>query len=306
MASGRAPSRLAPPGAVPGDGGVGHRGTRRGTDPAVGEHGPVLIMLPPSEAKALGGTLPGVRGLLGRDELGRTRRRILTEVAALARREPGLAATALKVPAGAVPEAMAWNRDVLVSPTCPALERYTGVVYAALDAASLTPAQRAAALRTIRIFSGGFGYLRAEEAVPAYRIPAAARLPAAGGVTALWKPVLRDVVAADVGSQLVVDLRSTDYAAMWTPPRHLREQVLSVRVLTRRRTTRGVVESVVSYNSKNVKGLLARALVLAGTRRDVTDVRRVASVLEASGYEVRQRQAAAGATAFDVVEDPVG
>lgn len=266
----------------------------------------MLLLLPPSEAKSVGGTSPPAAELLGRDELGRTRRRVLDEVVTLARRDPARAAAALKVPAGAVEEAMGWNRDVLVSPTRPALDRYTGVVYAALDPGSLTKAQRATALQTIRVFSGGFGYVRADEAVPAYRIPAAARLPEGGGLTALWKPVLRDVVAADVGDQLVVDLRSTDYAAMWAPPPDLREQVLTVRVLTRRPTARGVVESVVSYNSKYVKGVLARALVAAATRGKVQDVRRVVSVLEAAGYEVRSRQGSAGATTLDVVEDLTG
>lgn len=285
---------------MPGDGGAGHRAGR------VGEHEHVLLFLPPSEAKSPGGTLPPVRGLLGRDELGRTRRRILSEVATLARRDPILAAAALKVPAGAVQEATGWNREVLVSPTRPALERYAGVVYAGLDPATLTPAQRAVALRTIRVFSGGLGYVRADEAVPAYRIPAAARLPVAGGLTALWKPVLRDVVAADIGDQLVVDLRSTDYTAMWTPPPGLQEQVLALRVLTRRRTARGITESVVSYNSKHVKGVLARALVVASTRGTVQDVRRVVSVLQAAGYEVRWVQGPAGAATLDVIEDLTG
>lgn len=298
----------AAPGAVPGNGGVGHRGRRPGPDaPAVvGEHERVLIFLPPSEAKSSGGAMPPVRGLLGRDELGRTRRRVLSEVANLTRRDPDLAAAALKVPAGAVPEAVGWNRDVLVSPTRPALERYAGVVFAALDPATLTAAQLGTASRSVRIFSGGFGVVRGDEPVPAYRIPAAARLPGVGGLTALWKPVLRNVVAEDVGNNFVVDLRSSDYAALWTPPAELRDQVLTVRVLTRRRTARGVVESVISYNSKHVKGLLARSLVVAATRGRFRDVHRVVSVLESAGYEVRERRGTVGGWLLDVVEDVTG
>ncbi len=269
----------------------------------VGQHGRVLLFLPPSEAKSVDGVLPALRGTFGRDEVGRARRRVLTEVVSLSRRDPNAAAVALKLPAGAAAEATGWNRTLLDSPTTPALLRYTGVVYQSLAASTLTGPQRAAASNVVRIFSGGFGYLAADDPVPAYRVPASARLPDAGGLTSLWKPVLRDVVVDDIGDELVVDLRSGDYAALWLAPAQLREQVLTVRVLTRRRTPNGVTESVVSYNSKHVKGVLARALVQAATRGKVRDVRRVRSIVEATGYEVRSRAGAAGATILEVVED---
>lgn len=240
------------------------------------QHVGVLIFLPPSEAKATGGQLPPLRGAVAG-----VRAQILTEVAGLTACDPAAAAAALKIPSGAIPEASGWNAAALDSPTMTALDRYAGVVYEALDVRHLTPSQRQKALATIRIFSGGFGYLRADEPVPVYRIPASGRLPRLGGITAAWKPVLREVVPADIGDQLVVDLRSSDYAALWTPTKELRAQILPVRVLTRI----GGVEKVVSYNSKHVKGILARALIRSRARSDTAA--RVARLVESLGYRAR-------------------
>ncbi len=97
----------------------------------------MLVLLPPSETKVSGGE-PGTSLDLDRlsfpaqnplrcELLGRVVELSLDEDAAL---------RALKLGPKGVPEVQR-NREVLSSPVMPALERYTGVLFDHLDAASL-------------------------------------------------------------------------------------------------------------------------------------------------------------------------
>jgi hypothetical protein len=168
------------------------------------------------------------------------------------------AADALLLPDGVVAPALAVNARVLDSPTTPALRRYAGVVYDGLGFAALSAPEQRIAARSTLIFSGLFGVVRGDEPVPAYRVPAKAVLPGLGVASTFWRPVLADVVPALVRRGLVVDLRSSDYAAMWRPGRAVAERVVAVRILSP--APRGGY-AVISYNSKLAKGRLAAALV---------------------------------------------
>jgi cytoplasmic iron level regulating protein YaaA (DUF328/UPF0246 family) len=100
--------------------------------------------------------------------------------------------------------------------------------------------------------------VRGDEPVPLYRLPAKAVLPRLGVAATFWRPVLADVVPRLVGAGLVVDLRSSDYAAMWRPRGELATRTVAVRVLS---PLPGGGRGVVSYPSKFAKGELAAALV---------------------------------------------
>jgi cytoplasmic iron level regulating protein YaaA (DUF328/UPF0246 family) len=79
-------------------------------------------------------------------------------------------------------------------------------------------------------------------------------------VSARWRAVLDPVVRAAAGSGLVVDLRSTTYAAFWRPERDLAPKVATVRVLHQV----GSQRKVVSHFNKATKGRLVRALLESG------------------------------------------
>ena len=245
----------------------------------------MFVLLPPSESKHLDDALrrraPATFTVA--PELVATRETILAAVAKLCVRDENAAGTALSLPPGELVEACRRNAGLLDAPSLPALDRYSGVVYQGFDTPSLTKAGRRVAERSLLIFSGGFGVVRGGEGVPWYRIPASSRLPELGAVTPIWRPVLARVVPALIGDEFTVDLRSTDYRAMWKPARAAAERVVAVRVLQRRVSTGREVEQVVSYHSKLVKGRLARALVDAATRRrrieSADDVAAIAGVL---------------------------
>lgn len=223
----------------------------------------MLLLLPPSEGKAIGGDGPSLRRLI--DELppplASARRRVADALLELVAGPPEAAASALLLPAGVRDGALGANRAVLDSPTMPALGRYAGVLYDGLGAAALPTGARAAAMRHVVIFSGLLGIVRADELIPWYRVPAKAALPRIGIASTYWRAVLGPAMSAALDCEpagLVVDLRSSDYAAMWRPAPSEAARVAVVRILTERADGS---RAVVSFDSKLGKGRLAQALL---------------------------------------------
>jgi cytoplasmic iron level regulating protein YaaA (DUF328/UPF0246 family) len=177
-----------------------------------------------------------------------------------------------------VDDALAVNAVVTTSRTRAALDRYAGVVYDGLAVAAMSPAQRRIANRSILIFSGLFGVLTGGEAIPNYRVPAATALLEQGTLGSFWRPLLPGIMSERLGrNDFVIDLRSTDYAAMWRPElSSAHNRVLSVRMLSP--TPSGRL-AVISYFSKHAKGRLANALIAREAEghkiRSVDDVVRV-------------------------------
>lgn len=217
------------------------------------------LLLPPSEGKTAGGR---GRPLRSRPDDGSplvaARAATTRALAELVAGDPGAAAAALLLPDGVAAEALAANARVLDAPTTPALRRYAGVVYDGLGFADLPADQQRIAGRSVLVFSGLFGVVRGDEPVPTYRVPAKAVLPGLGIAATFWRPVLTEVLAGSLRRGLIVDLRSSDYAAMWRPDRATAARTVTVRVLSP--APRGG-HAVISYNSKLAKGRLAAALL---------------------------------------------
>jgi uncharacterized protein len=218
----------------------------------------VRLLLPPSEGKTSGGRGHAVsrRGLQG--PLAEARTTVLDALATLLTGDQAKAADALLLPAGVAADALAANAAVSQSSTTPALRRYAGVVYDGLGFDYLAPDVQRLAGRSVLVLSGLWGVVRGDESVPNYRVPAKAVLPGVGIVGTFWRPILEDALPAMLGRDLVIDLRSSDYAAMWRPRRDIAHRVVSVRVLSP--LPRGGL-GIVSYNSKYAKGRLAAALL---------------------------------------------
>jgi cytoplasmic iron level regulating protein YaaA (DUF328/UPF0246 family) len=245
----------------------------------------VRILLPPSEAKRRGG---GGRALsarhlrvAGTDLLG-------PRAAVLAALERTLSGPApderLLLPASVAATALADNARVLTSPTMPAMLRYQGVVFEGLAASELSKAAQTLASSSLLIFSGLFGVLGAAEPIPAYRVPAKAKLDGIGVVGTYWQEHLRPVLPELLGKRhAVIDLRSSDYAGMWRaqPGSDLAERVISVRIISPKPDGS---YGVVSFASKYAKGMLAAACleraVGALGRFERSDVRSAADVAE--------------------------
>src|SRR3954447_1760239 len=220
----------------------------------------VLVLLPPSETKHPGGDGPPLAlGTLSFPALDPLRKELLDELVELA-----ADVAACRAALGLSPrqdEEVARNAALWTSPTLPALRRYTGVLYDALDARSLRGAAAARARSRLVIGSALFGLVRATDPVPAYRLSAGSALPGRPTLTSRWRPLLGPVLASLAAGETVVDLRSGSHAA-----RGGVRGAITLAVLAGRRDGGG---AVVSHFNKAHKGRLARALAV--TRAEPTD-----------------------------------
>jgi uncharacterized protein len=233
----------------------------------------VLVLLPPSETKHPGGDgAPLDLDALSFPELTPVRARLVEALGELAADLPAArAALGLSVQQDGE---VARNAALRTSGTLPALERYTGVLYDALDVRSMTRAQRARAAGRLAVGSALFGLVRDGDRIPAYRLSAGSQLPGLPTLRALWKPALTPALAAV--DDLVVDLRSGSYAQLAPVPGAVTVQVLSERPDGTR--------AVVSHFNKAHKGQLAR--LLATTTAEPGDVVRLRALLRRNGWSV--------------------
>lgn len=223
------------------------------------------ILLPPSETKTAGGRGRPLDARADAGPLAGPRAAVRQALRTLLDGDPASAARSLLLPPGVARDALAANAALTRAPTSVALRRYAGVLYEGLAFDALSPQARGIAGRSVLICSGLFGVLRGDEAVPPYRVPAQATLPGLGIAGTFWRGVLRTALPPMLGRGLVIDLRSTDYAAMWRPDADVAPRVLGVRVLSP--APRGGY-AVQSYASKLAKGRLAAALIVRAARGD--------------------------------------
>jgi uncharacterized protein len=245
------------------------------------------ILLPPSEAKHAGGRGRSLASRGHRQPIDGVRRQTFEALARLL--ATPAAASSLLLPPSVAEAAISQNLAVRTSPTMPAVRRYAGIVYEGLGFTELPLPVQALANRQLLIFSGLFGVLTGAEPVPAYRVPAKAALPGLGILATFWRPRLGELMPAMLGrSGLILDLRSTDYAAMWQPEAgtKLAARLLTVRV---RSVRPDGSYGVISYSSKLAKGRLAAAILRAQadgrTVRGAADVAAIWTELGGTGAE---------------------
>lgn len=237
----------------------------------------MIVLLPPSETKRDGGQGPPLRlNRLSSPELTGVRTEIVGDLVALAA-DPPACRSALGISTAKDGE-IARNAALRTSPTMPAIHRYTGVLYDALDVGSLTAAAASRARARLAIGSALFGLLRADDPIPAYRLSAGSKLPGRPPLAGRWRPVLEPVLAGWAAGELVVDLRSGAYVGLGRVPGAVRVDVLAERPDGRR--------TVVSHFNKAHKGRLARAL--AGGAAEPDDAAGVATVARRAGMRVER------------------
>jgi cytoplasmic iron level regulating protein YaaA (DUF328/UPF0246 family) len=187
------------------------------------------------------------------------------------------------------------NAELPGLPTAAAERIYSGVLYDALGLASLDASAHRRALGRVAIISSLYGLVRPGERIAPYRLGGDVTLPGLGGVAAHWRGALDPVVRDAAGRGLVVDLRSSTYAAFWRPAPDFAHRVVTVRVLQEV----GGRRQVVSHFNKATKGRLVRALLEDG--RDARSPRAFAALLTDLGWHVEVADGARGGLQLDVV-----
>lgn len=237
----------------------------------------MIVLLPPSETKRAGGDGPPLNlDALSWPTLLPLREALVGELVDLAADPPACRA-ALGISAAQDAE-IERNAALRSTPTLPALRRYTGVLYDALDVQSLRRAEAARAGARLAVGSALFGLLRADDPIPAYRLSASSKLPGKPGLPTRWRPVLEPLLAEVARQELVVDLRSGAYVGLGRLPQSVKVDVVAERADGKR--------SVVSHFNKAHKGRLARALASGRTEPD--DAAAVEKLARRAGMRVER------------------
>lgn len=224
-----------------------------------------LILLPPSEGKAPDGDGPAwERGSLSID-LDVERARVIRALNAAMKGNEASRSKLLDVKGKALVAATAANRAVAKAPTLPAIERYTGVLYDALDHRSLSAVHRRRLDASVVIFSGLWGAVMPADPIPDYKVKMGAALPPLGKLSSWWRRPLSARLAELAAGRHVWNLLPNEHALAWDPPADLEQW--TVRFLERRN---GALTTV-SHDNKSLKGALVRYL-LANPSADPADL----------------------------------
>jgi len=238
----------------------------------------MLILLPPSETKRPGGTgAPLDAARFSLPALAPQRETVIDALVALSGDEAA-AMRVLKLSERQRGDVTA-NAALRTSPTMPAVDRYTGVLFDALDAATLPGAARRWLGAHVLIHSAPFGPVGALDPIPAYRLAAGTSVPGLPPLKRMWADTVTAALA-DEAPAFVLDLRSEAYAALGPVPAQLRSAY--VRVLTE--GPDGSTRALNHFN-KHAKGELVRAL--AQSRPRVASLEGFLRWARESGWTVR-------------------
>ncbi len=216
-----------------------------------------LILLPPSEGKAAGGDgVPWNEASQSFPELAGPREEVVAALVRAMRGSIDARSKILGVGAARTTEATAANLAVGSAPTLPAIGRYTGVLYDALDYPSLPAPLRRQVDRQVLIFSGLWGVVRPTDPIPDYKLKMGASLPGFGKPARFWKPLLTHELT---DAEVVWDLLPNEHSAAWDPTVVRRR--MRVRFLDDIEKDGGRRLVAVSHWNKLLKGSLVRFVV---------------------------------------------
>lgn len=135
------------------------------------------------------------------------------------------------------------------------------------------------------VFSALFGPVRLTDLITPHRLSGSVKLPGQGSVASIWSKALKELLTQQLSGHVVVDLRSSEYGAMYRPTRGSDCLTLNIGVAKVNPATGK--RSVVSHWAKHTRGLLAGALLeavasgqLSGSEGDVDEILQVAAGLE--------------------------
>lgn len=245
-----------------------------------------LLLLPPSEGKTAGGTghpwddaRHGERPTAALDG---ARREVLAALHAAMQGPAAARQKLLGVGAAAADAATATNLAIDGAPTRPAIERYDGVLYGALDHASLSRRDRGRLAAQVLIFSGLWGAVAPTDPLPDYKCKMGASLPPLGKLATWWRPRLAPLLAERASRRVVWNLLPNEHDAACVLPDDVK-LVIRVRFLDDvvRKGARELV--AVNHWNKLLKGSLARHVL--GTQ--LRDPAGLASFTHPEGYVYR-------------------
>ena len=218
---------------------------------------PLLVLVPPSEAKTPGGTLRVGVGAFDA-ALEDDRRRVIEALLATlkgstARRQE----IVLNARGPLLERALEATRRLAEDrvPRLAAWQRYSGVVWSHLAPASLEPAQR----RRILIPSSLYGITTAEDRIADFRLKMNVGVAPLGTMSTFWRPKVTPVLAAHAKRSTIVNLLPLEHEAALDLG-----ELARTRHVVRVQFIDGEGGTTVGHDAKAVKGILARTLLTEG------------------------------------------
>lgn len=217
-----------------------------------------LILLPPSEGKASGGMGPPISlDSMSFPSLNTTRSLLIRALEEI-NNSQNSAQKLLGVKGKALLNAMSANSKIESSSTMPAIRRYTGVMYDAIDYDSLSKDQMKDFNDNVLIMSGLFGVVRPLDMIPGYKLKMGARLHNGKPCSTVWKPLITEEVGRLYKDTVIWDLLPIEHSAAWEPSAVHYTNRFTVKFL--QRTFDGKLKTI-SHWSKALKGSVVHYLV---------------------------------------------
>ena len=216
-----------------------------------------FVLIPPSEAKTEGGSLAMRMGEFDQ-ALGDARRQVIAALATLVASDSSTGWEKVLQVRGPLLDRALNAMGHLINgnaPLMPAWRRYSGVVWAHLDATNLTPAQR----RRLLVPSGLYGVTTGSDLIADYRLKMDVALSPLGGLAHYWRPHVTLALAEYLKGSVVVNLLPKEHGSSidWL---ELGENCQIVNVSFLQADGRGAA----GHGAKAVKGVVARAIVEEG------------------------------------------
>jgi len=250
----------------------------------------MLILLPPSESKSV--PIDQLAPSLSFDELTSVRQRVSRALIKMSSGNPARASKALGL-GHTQWDQLQLNADLATAACGPAIDVYSGVVFEALGADTMTAKQRERLHEHVAIVSGLYGLVRPLDSIAPYRLSASSKVTGLPTLQSLWRKPIAQILAGSRGP--ILDLRSQAYVALAPIPRECASRSISVRVLQEQDGKR----SVVSHFNKATKGSLVRALVRRGAMAESIPL--LLEQLSALEYEWELQEQPNAAARLDII-----
>ncbi|MEI6453235.1 MAG: peroxide stress protein YaaA [Actinomycetes bacterium] len=216
-----------------------------------------LLLLPPSEGKAIGGKLGKGRGIFSKHLQSQRAEVIKALSGAVAHLERDRLSNLLGVRGPLLDRALSatLELDKPEAAYLPAWQRYTGVVWSNLNPVTLDEGMR----ERILVPSALYGLNTSRDPIADYRLKMSVSLPELGKLSSFWRPRLTSVLFEKYAGSMIVDLLPEEHAAAFNFV-ELEEFCDLVRV--RFLTANG--KAAAGHGAKAAKGQLARTILHGG------------------------------------------
>jgi cytoplasmic iron level regulating protein YaaA (DUF328/UPF0246 family) len=149
---------------------------------------PLVILLPPSEGKAEGGSAPKWKATSG--DFGKALGPYRSQIATALEELGGGDAKLLGVGGKHLSRAQEINTSIIGAPTMAAHERYTGVVWDHLSPTTMSAKVHARATESIIVLSGLLGLVGFDDQIPDYKLKMGASFAPIGKLSTWWREPL--------------------------------------------------------------------------------------------------------------------